>query len=146
MLILGFQHVLTMFPATALVPLLVGFDVGTVLVLSGVSTITALVLSRLTTDKFIPLYYGSSFSYIAAILAITQAQFGEYAGEELVRLAQVGLLATGLINVLVGLLIRFAGGKKAIDKVLPPVVTGSVAAVIGIALNGFLYKAPNRES
>lgn len=134
LLILGFQHVLTMFPATILVALLVGFDVGTVLVLSGVATIIALIISRWTTGTFIPLYYGSSFSYIAAILAITQAQFGVYAGEELVRLAQVGIVATGLVNIAAGALIRLSGGKAIIDRILPPIVTGSVALTIGIAL------------
>lgn len=134
MLVLGFQHVLTMFPATVLVALLVGFDVGAVLALSGVATIVSLVLSKLITGTYIPLYYGSSFAYIAAILAITSANFGEYAGEEVVRLAQVGLVATGVINMIVGFVIRYAGGKKAIDHILPPIVTGSVALVIGIAL------------
>jgi len=74
-IILGFQHVLIMFPATVLVALLVGFDAGTVLTVSGVATITALVLSRLIGGKYIPLYYGSSFSYIAATLALTNAEF-----------------------------------------------------------------------
>ncbi|MCD6345328.1 MAG: xanthine permease, partial [Anaerolineae bacterium] len=46
MVLLGFQHVLTMFPATVLVALLVGFDVGTVLAVSGLATITALILSK----------------------------------------------------------------------------------------------------
>jgi uracil permease len=133
MIVLGFQHVLTMFPATVLVALLVGFDVGTVLTVSGVATITALILSKLLSGKFIPLYYGSSFSYIAATLAITNAEFGVYAADK-VAIAQVGIVATGVINILVGLLIRFTGGRKAIDRFLPPVITGSVAAVIGISL------------
>lgn len=133
MVVLGFQHVLTMFPATVLVALLVGFDIGTVLTMSGVATIVALTLSRYFTGRFIPLYYGSSFSYIAATLVLTQAGFGEYAGD-LVALAQVGIVATGIVNILVGLIIRYAGGKDFIDKILPPIVTGSVAAVIGIAL------------
>jgi len=131
-ILLGFQHVLTMFPATVLVALLVGFDVGAVLTISGVATITALVLSRLIAGKYIPLYYGSSFSYIAATLSITNAEFATYAGEA-VRLAQVGIVATGLVNIIVGLLIRWIG-KENLDKILPPVVTGSVATVIGIAL------------
>ena len=124
-----------MFPATVLVALLVGFDVATVLFASGLATVVALILSKLLGKKFIPLYYGSSFSYIAATLALTQANFGAYAGEELVRLAQVGIVATGVINVLVGILIRYAG-KRALDKVLPPIVTGSVALVIGVTLAG----------
>ena len=135
MIILGFQHVITMFPATVLVALLVGFDVSTVLFVSGLATITALILSKLLGKKFIPLYYGSSFSYIAATLALTSAEFGAYAGADLVRLAQVGIFATGIVNIVVGLIVRYAG-KDALDKVLPPIITGSVALVIGIALAG----------
>ncbi len=134
-IILGFQHVITMFPATILVALLVGFDPSTVLAVSGLATITALILSKLLGKKFIPLYYGSSFSYIAATLVLTNAQFGVYAGAEAVSLAQVGIFATGIINILVGVIVRYAG-KNALDKVLPPIITGSVALVIGIALAG----------
>lgn len=134
MVLLGFQHVLTMFPATVLVALLVGFDVGAVLAASGLATLTALILSRIWIGKFIPLYYGSSFSYIAATLSLTQAEFGQYAGDT-VRLAQVGIVATGIVNVLVGLLIMKAG-KASLDKILPPVLTGSVALVIGVTLGG----------
>ncbi len=58
---LGFQHVLTMFPATVLVAILTGFDVGVTLFASGLATIVAVVGSR----GRIPLYYGGSFAYIA---------------------------------------------------------------------------------
>ncbi|MFZ6030259.1 MAG: uracil-xanthine permease family protein [Chloroflexota bacterium] len=133
-ILLGFQHALTMFPATVLVALLVGFHTSTVLLASGVATIVALLGSRYGIGKFIPLYYGSSFSYIAAILAVTNASFGQPVSDELISVAQAGIVVTGVINVLIGLLIRFAGGRKAIDVVLPPIVTGSVAAVIGFAL------------
>lgn len=133
-ILLGFQHALTMFPATVLVALLVGFHTSTVLLASGVATIVALLGSRYGIGKFIPLYYGSSFSYIAAILAVTNASFGQPVSDELISVAQAGIVVTGVINILVGLLIRFAGGKKAIDIVLPPIITGSVAAVIGFAL------------
>ncbi len=134
LVLLGFQHVLTMFPATVLVALLVGFDVGTVLTVSGVATAVALILSYVWIGKFIPLYYGSSFSYIAATLTLTHAQFGQYAGEA-VRLAQVGIVATGIANIVVGFIIVWAG-KAFLDKVLPPVLTGSVALVIGVTLGG----------
>jgi uracil permease len=135
MIILGFQHVITMFPATVLVALLVGFDVSTVLFVSGMATVTALILSKLIGGKFIPLYYGSSFSYIAATLALTNAQFGVYAGEDLVRLAQVGIFATGIVNIVIGVVVRITG-KDQLDKVLPPIITGSVALVIGVNLAG----------
>ncbi len=66
MVSLGFQHVLTMFPATVLVALLTGFDVGVTLFASGLATVIALVGSGMR----IRMYYGSSFSYIAAIRGI----------------------------------------------------------------------------
>ena len=130
LIVLGFQHVLTMFPATALVAILVGFDVGTVLAVSGLATITALILSKVFAGKFIPLYYGSSFSYIAATMTITGGAYDA----SLVSLAQVGIVATGVVNIIVGFVVRFSGGRKAIDRFLPPVITGSVATVIGISL------------
>ncbi len=133
-ILLGFQHALTMFPATVLVALLVGFHPSTILLASGMATIVALLGSRFGIGKFIPLYYGSSFSYIAAILAVTKASFAQPVSDELISVAQAGIVVTGVINILVGLLIRYAGGKKAIDVVLPPIITGSVAAVIGFAL------------
>lgn len=134
MVVLGFQHVLTMFPATILVALLVGFDTGTVLTVSGVATVAALLLSKIWIGQFIPLYYGSSFSYIAATLTLTNAEFGTYAGEA-VRLAQVGIVATGVLNILVGLIIARVG-KKFLDRILPPVLTGTIALVIGVTLGG----------
>jgi uracil permease len=133
-ILFGFQHVLTMFPATVLCALIVGFHVSTVLTFSGVSTIVALLLSRFGIGKFIPLYYGSSFSYLAALVAITNASFGQVAPDEKIRIAQAGIIATGCINVIVGLIIRAVGGKRAIDKVLPPIITGSVACIIGFGL------------
>ena len=65
-----------MFPATVLVAALCGFHVGTVLTVSGVGTIVALLLAKWRIGKFIPLFYGSSFSYIAAYLAIAQQMTG----------------------------------------------------------------------
>ena len=131
---LGLQHVLTMFPATVLVAVLVGFHVSTVLLASGLATLVALLLSKWRIGKFIPLYYGSSFSYIAAMLAITNATMNQVAPDELIRTAQAGIVVTGIINVLVGFTIKQFGGKKTIDKILPPIITGSVACVIGFAL------------
>ncbi len=134
MLSLGFQHVLTMFPATVLVAILTKFDVGVTLFASGLATIVALLLSSWLTKSFIPLYYGSSFSYIAPVVAITVTNvYGIDDPIMRIRVAQGGIMMTGVVNVLVGLLIRFVG-KASLDKVLPPEVTGSVATVIGIAL------------
>lgn len=134
MVLLGFQHVLTMFPATVLCALLMGFPVPTVLTVTGLGTIVALIGSKLSMGKYIPLYYGSSFSYIAAVTAITKPTFGVPADPQVLSVVQAGFLATGIINVIVGLIIRLAGGKKAIDVVLPASITGPVACTIGIGL------------
>ncbi|MBN1991173.1 MAG: xanthine permease [Anaerolineae bacterium] len=131
---LAFQHVLTMFPATVLVAILTGFDVGVTLFASGLATIIALLVSSRLAKSYIPLYYGSSFSYIAPVVAITMTNI--YNVDDPVtriRIAQGGIVMTGVLNVLVGILIRYVG-KDKLDKVLPPEVTGSVATVIGIAL------------
>lgn len=139
LILLGFQHILTMFPATVFVAAFTGFHVGTVLLGSGISTIVALLLSKQGIGKFIPLYYGSSFSYIAAYVGIVRqmtgapATFGQPVPDEVIRTMQAGIVATGILNIIVGFVIR-AVGKAAVDKVLPPVVTGSVAAIIGFGL------------
>jgi uracil permease len=138
-ILLGFQHVLTMFPATVFVAALCGFHVGTVLTISGVGTIVALLLAKWQIGKFIPLFYGSSFSYIAAYLAIVQQmtgalpEFGVPVADNVLSTIQAGIVVTGLLNIVVGVIIR-AVGKDKVDLVLPPVVTGSVAAIIGFGL------------
>lgn len=139
MILLGFQHVLTMFPATVFVAALCGFHVGTVLTVSGIGTVVALTLSKWRLGKFIPLFYGSSFSYIAAYLAIVQQmtgslpEFGVPAPDNVISTMQAGIVVTGILNIIVGLIIR-ALGKDKVDLVLPPIVTGSVAAIIGFGL------------
>ena len=139
MVLLGFQHVLTMFPATVLCAILMHFDVSTVLAVTGFGTIVALIGAKISMGNYIPLYYGSSFSYIAAVATVMNVMepgigFGVVAKPETIAVVQAGFIATGCINILVGLLIRVTGGKKGLDKVLPPIITGSVACVIGIGL------------
>ena len=136
MLLLGLQHVLTMFPATVLAAILMKFPVSTVLTITGLGTVVALVGAKLAMGKYIPLYYGSSFSYIAAVSAVMAAKgvTGAVAPPEIISVATAGFVATGVINIVVGIIIRASGGKEAVDRVLPPVVTGSVAVTIGIGL------------
>jgi len=138
MLSLGFQQVLTMFPATVLVAILTKFDVGVTLLASGLGTIVALLVS----SRRIPMYYGSSFSYISVVVTAMSLYANDCFADPAtfycpdgVRLVQVGIIGTAIVEILVGLLIMRIG-KAALDKVLPPVITGSVAIVIGIALAG----------
>jgi len=138
MLSLGFQQVLTMFPATVLVAILTKFDVSVTLLASGVGTIIALLVS----SRRIPMYYGSSFSYITVVVTTMSLYAKDCFNDpatvycpEGVSLVQVGIIGTAIVEILVGLLIMRIG-KDALDKALPPVITGSVAIVIGIALAG----------
>lgn len=125
------QQMVVMFPATVLVALLTGFHVSTTIFASGVATLGFIFITK----GRIPLYYGSSFSYIAAIVAITGVKAGNIAPDALISEAQCGIIASGLISIIAGLIInRF--GREKIEKVLPPTITGSVAIVIGIALAG----------
>ncbi len=124
------QQVVVMFPATVLVALLTGFHVSTTLFASGLATLGFILVTR----GRIPLYYGSSFSYIAAVAAITGVkELGIVAPDALISQAQCGIIASGLVSIAAGLVINQFGRDK-IERVLPPVVTGSVAIVIGIAL------------
>lgn len=138
MISLGFQQVLTMFPATVLVAILTKFDVSVTLLASGIGTIVALLVS----GRRIPMYYGSSFSYISVVITTMSLYAKDCLNDpatvycpEGVRIVQVGIIGTAVVEILMGLLIMRVG-KEALDKVLPPVVTGSVAMIIGIALAG----------
>lgn len=136
MVLLGFQHVLTMFPATVLCAILMHFPVSTVLTITGLGTVVTLVVSKLAIGTYIPLYYGSSFSYITAVVGIMAAK-GVTEGTappEVISVVTAGFIATAIINVVVGLIIRATGGKKGLDFVLPAIVTGPVACTIGIGL------------
>src|SRR4030088_2514690 len=122
-IIMGLQHVMAMFGATVLVPIILGFNPNTVIFFSGVGTLIFLAV----TGRKIPSYLGSSFSFIGAVLAI-QGGPGQHQG-----LAFAGILIAGVIYFLIGVGVHFAG-INAIRFLMPPVVTGTVVAVIGVAL------------
>lgn len=134
MLSLGLQQVLTMFPATILVAILTKFDVGVTLFASGLGTIIALLVAK----RKIPMYYGSSFSYLAVIMT-AMATLGSDCTDaycpDVVKIVQVGIILTGVFNIVIGLIVQKLG-KRALDRALPPIITGSMAIVIGIALSG----------
>jgi uracil-xanthine permease len=120
MLGLGGQHILAMFGATALVPVLTGFPVTTTIFFSGIGTI----LFNLITRNRVPSYTGSSFAFIAPVLA---------AKSEGLPAALGGIVAAGIALFLVGLLVDRVG-YRAIEFLLPPVVTGAIVALIGLNL------------
>lgn len=131
LLLFALQQILVMFPATVLVAMLTGFHVSTTIFASGLATLSFIFITK----GKIPLYYGSSFSYIAAIVGITGAKFGVVAPDALISQAQFGVIMSGFVSIAAGLVVsRF--GQEKIEKILPPTVTGSIAIVIGLSLAG----------
>lgn len=124
---IGAQHVVAMFGATFLVPLLTGFPPATTLFFSAVGTLMFLVI----TGGRLPSYLGSSFALIAPITAV-QLVKGDPTPAEM-GIALGGVFAVGLLLAAVGAIVHFAG-TRWIDIVMPPVVTGTIVALIGFNL------------
>jgi uracil-xanthine permease len=118
---LGLQHVVAMFGATFLVPLLTGFPPSTTLLFSGVGTILFLLI----TGNRLPSYLGSSFAFIVPIVAATKADG--------MPSALFGIVATGILLAIVGLIV-VATGTGWIDRLMPPIVAGAIVALIGFNL------------
>ena len=116
---IGAQHVIAMFGATFLVPILTGFDPATTLFFTALSTVLFLLINK----NRLPSYLGSSFGFIAPVLAATAAT-----GD--MGVASFGIMCAGLSLALVGAIVHFAGAKW-IDIIMPPVATGAIVAIIG---------------
>lgn len=132
LLLYAIQQVIVMFPATVAVAIITGFHISTTIFASGFATICFL----LVTGRKIPLYYGSSFSYVAAIgsLMASEALAG-YTLNEKIAVAQFGIIMSGFVSIIAGLIInRF--GRDAIEKILPASITGPIAMIIGLTLAG----------
>ena len=130
---MGVQHVIAMFGATVLAPLLMGFNPNVAILMSGIGTLIffAMVGGR------VPSYLGSSFAFIGVVIAATG-----YAGPGAnanIGLALGGIIACGAVYTLIGLLVQVVG-TKWIESLMPPVVTGAVVAVIGLNLAGIPIK------
>lgn len=119
--LLSLQHLFAMFGATVLVPLITGLPPAVALVTSGAGTLLYIVITK----GGIPAYLGSSFAFIAPILAASA--MGGVEG------ALVGCMAAGLVYVVISILIRFLG-VNWLMRLLPPVVVGPVIMVIGLGL------------
>ena len=119
----GIQHIAAMFGATFLVPIITGFPPSTTLFFSGIGTLAFLIITK----NRVPSYLGSSFAFLAPIAA-AKSSGG-------VAVALGGVVATGVILALVGLLVN-AVGIGWVNWLLPPVVTGSIVMIIGLNLAG----------
>jgi uracil-xanthine permease len=120
----GLQHIAAMFGATFLVPVITGFPATTTLLFSGIGTIIFLII----TGNKVPSYLGSSFAFLGPIAAAMGAQKNMAA-------ALGGIVFTGVVLALIGLVVKSAG-IGWVNWLLPPVVTGTIVMVVGLNLAG----------
>jgi uracil-xanthine permease len=119
---IGAQHVVAMFGATFVFPLIMGLDANLAIMMSGVATILFLLIVK----NRVPSYLGTSASFVGGVAAIRAngGDSGDVVG---------AILVAGVVLALVGVLIHFAG-IGVVNKVLPPAVTGAVVMLIGFNL------------
>ncbi len=119
---LGVQHLFAMTGSTILVPFLTGLSPASALFCSGIGTIVFLLLTR----SKVPAYLGSSFAFIASLTAFVKDQHN-------LGSAMAGVMSVGIAYILIYFILRLFG-TKWINKIIPPVVAGSVVAIIGLSL------------
>lgn len=122
--VLGFQHLFAMFGATVLVPTLTGMNPSIALLAAGLGTL----LFHFITGRKVPVFLGSSFAFIGGIATLLDGK------TENIPMVQGGIIAAGLVYVVISALIYFVGVER-IKKLFPPVVTAPVIIVIGLNLS-----------
>ncbi|MBM7558429.1 uracil-xanthine permease family protein [Marinitoga litoralis] len=145
LILLGLQHTFTMFGATVLVPYLTGIPVNVALFTAGLGTL----LFHWITNWKVPVFLGSSFAYIAPIIAVTMHYMNEAglnygsindavaAGVDLrpyLAYATGGIFLAGLVKFGFGILIKFIGIRR-FEKLFPPVISGTMIILIGLILS-----------
>jgi len=139
MFAMGAQHVVAMFGATVLAPLLMGFDPNVAILMSGVGTLVFFVV----TAGRVPSYLGSSFAFIGVVIAATG--YGGTGENPRISLALGGIVVCGIVYAAVGAVVM-AIGTRWIEKWMPPVVTGAIVAVIGLNLAPIAVKGATASS
>lgn len=131
---MGAQHVVAMFGSTILAPLLMGFDPNLAILMSGIGTLIFFLFVR----GRVPSYLGSSFAFIGGVIAVTGYTGG--GSNPNIGVALGAIIACGFVYTLIGLLVWISnershgGAARLINRWMPPVVTGSIVAVIGLNL------------
>ncbi|MDF3016673.1 MAG: pyrimidine utilization transport protein, partial [Thermomicrobiales bacterium] len=125
---MGFQHVLAMFGATVVAPIIMGFDPNLAILFSGIGTLIFFAF----VGGALPSYLGSSFAFIGPVAAVTGTAAASGAANG-IGLALGGIVAAGVIYTLIGLIVHLTGAGW-IDSLMPPLVTGAVVAIIGLNL------------
>ena len=121
--VLSIQHLLAMFGATVLVPILTGFNPSVAIFCAGIGTL----IFHFCTEGKVPVFLGSSFAFIGVINQVSDAFNGDLA------YAQGGIIVAGCLYIIMSLIVKFIGVEK-VKKYFPPQVTGAMIAVIGLNL------------
>jgi uracil-xanthine permease len=132
---LSLQHLMAMFGATVLVPILTGLDPGVGLMTSGIGTILYLICVR----NKIPSYLGSSFAFIGPLIAVGGGAAAIAGGTGHLPEALGGLVAAGFVYMIVAGFVKVFG-TGWINKLLPPALVGAVVIVIGLGLSAVAVK------
>jgi putative pyrimidine permease RutG len=153
---MGVQHVIAMFGATVLAPILMGFDPNVAILMSGIGTLIFFFI----VGGQVPSYLGSSFAFIGVVIAAT-GYAGQGGPNTNIGVALGGIIACGVVYTLIGLVVWFTNERHRksapiqgmeveevetgaavhwIERLMPPVVTGAVVAVIGLNLAGVPIK------
>ncbi len=124
---IGAQHVVAMFGATFVFPLIMGLNANLAIMMSGIATICFLLIVQ----GRVPSYLGTSASFVGGATAIYTYSGGDGPGgpEDVTG----AILVAGAVLALVGLVIHYFG-PSTVNKVLPPAVTGAVVMLIGFNL------------
>lgn len=125
---LGIQHVVAMFGGTVLSPLLMGFDANVAVLMSGVGTLIFFI----AVGGRVPSYLSSSFAFVGVVVAAT-GYSGQGGPNPNIGVALGGIIVCGTVYAAIGLVVM-ATGAGWIERLMPPVVTGSVVAMIGLNL------------
>ncbi|MDU6359704.1 MULTISPECIES: uracil-xanthine permease family protein [Zhenhengia] len=120
--ILGMQHVLAMFGATVLVPMLTGLNPGIAILAAGIGTL----VFHSVTKGIVPVFLGSSFAFISAI-SLVLSQYG-------IGVVKTGIIATGFVYIMMAGIIKLVGVEK-VKSFFPPIVVGPMIMVIGLRLS-----------
>ncbi|MCX5796656.1 MAG: NCS2 family nucleobase:cation symporter [Elusimicrobia bacterium] len=120
---MGLQHVVAMFGATVLAPIIMGFNPQVALFFSGIGTLIFVFVTRFK----VPSYLGSSFAFIGPVLAVTGGK------PENIPFALCGIAAAALLYGMAAV-VTMKWGSGWVDRLMPPVVTGTVVAIIGLNL------------
>jgi uracil-xanthine permease len=139
MVLAGAQHVLTLFGATTLVPLIFGPAmgmtaeqlakfIGCVYFAMGIAT---LVQTHPKLGSGLPIVQGSSFSFIPSIMTIIGA-YGAAGPDVVMQYVGGGLIVGGALLAVVG----YSGLAGIVRRLITPVVIGPTIMAIGFSLAG----------